>query len=416
MVLVGILIRLVNFLLPKSYWGDERFSIELASKPLWDILLGSFHDVHPPLYFILLGVFEPTPHSHFILWPRIASFLAGIAILILSYKLSTLWFGKQVGKITLFLVALSPYALQAGQETRGYGLASALVLACLYAATHKKVKTAALFGILAVWTEHYSWLVLLPIAALGAWPVAYLVLLGGFPMLALGVRQALYSEHVFHAYRVAEYSDLIWKKVGGLALHFSTGYRYSMLEWAEIPWQDSLFQFSIVITILMVSLALIGLARLRGKYLNLMLLGLVLPIMLLTATYPIRVDARYFAMLWPLYIMLVAVGLAWIDSFLRVFSMTLIGACLALGMAYQVCLPYDPIHKEDWASANTYVAALSPYYDGVLVTKLTNMQAHVREQHRNEVIAENPEYEYDGETRFPEDGLVVVYKLRSRSE
>lgn len=409
MILIGILLRLINYFSPKSLWSDEFWSIELATKSLKDVLVGSFQDVHPPLYFIFLHLTSS--------YPRLVSLCAGLVVLVLSERLARRLFGREVGFITAVMVALSGYALHSGQEVRGYALASAFVLGAIYASTFKKqFVLACILGVCAVFTEHYAWFLVPAFLLVRCYWIPWVMILAGFPMLFLGFVQAFISEHVHDLSRVAEYLNAPWmvKKIVGIFFHFSTGYRYAMLEWSSIPWKDPLFQLCAIVTVLMGSLFFYGLVRMNRRA-RMMPIGLfLLPLIFLAVVYPIRLDSRYLAFAWPIYMITVAYGLSRLEVFFRACLVAPIIFCLFSVSVYQINLPYDPKHKEDWRALEEYVQRTLPDYDGHYHIGVTNMNKSVSDRQRKELEEEFIGLEYDGEERFPKDGLAVVYKFKRK--
>ena len=118
----------LRFVTKSPLWLDEALSVNIARLPLGDITGALRHDGHPPLYYVLL-------HG----WMR--AFGEGdVAVRALSGVFSLLaipltWIagrrlgGTRVAWYALGVLALSPYALRYGTETRMYSLVMVLVLA-----------------------------------------------------------------------------------------------------------------------------------------------------------------------------------------------------------------------------------------------------------------------------------------------
>jgi mannosyltransferase len=115
----------------QSLWYDEAVSIHLATKDLAALTLHTAGDIHPPLYYYLL---------HF--WVLVAgssefsaaflSLLFGLILVALSYRLAREACGSNVGLLTAFLIAVSPFNLWYSQEMRMYTLGAFLGLTTLY--------------------------------------------------------------------------------------------------------------------------------------------------------------------------------------------------------------------------------------------------------------------------------------------
>lgn len=125
-----------------SIWWDESLSWDRATQDLPAILSNTIriqnvetHDLHPPLYFVLLhfavlalGV------SEFAL--RVLSTFANLLTLALLYPLTRTIAGRRrvpVGLLTVLFAALSPFYVWYSQEARPYALVLLWSLLALYA-------------------------------------------------------------------------------------------------------------------------------------------------------------------------------------------------------------------------------------------------------------------------------------------
>jgi mannosyltransferase len=132
-----VLIILLTFLLRlyrlgyRSIWYDEGVSIHLAMKDLRDLTLHTAGDIHPPLYYYLLHfwILAAGPSEFSVAF---LSLFFGILIIPLSYRLATYLYGKGIGLLTAFLIAISPFNLWYSQEIRMYTLGASLGLITLY--------------------------------------------------------------------------------------------------------------------------------------------------------------------------------------------------------------------------------------------------------------------------------------------
>lgn len=132
-VAVGVAARFV----PRNdLWLDEALSVNIASRPLLDIPDALRHDGHPPLYYWLLHLWMQVVGSGD-WWVRALSGLFGLAALPLAYlagrrlgrrRGSEGLGARRTGLIALALYAVMPYAVRYSTETRMYSLVSALVL------------------------------------------------------------------------------------------------------------------------------------------------------------------------------------------------------------------------------------------------------------------------------------------------
>ncbi|MBI3316180.1 MAG: glycosyltransferase family 39 protein [Candidatus Omnitrophica bacterium] len=244
---IGLLLRVLMLTGPKSFWGDEWFSLGLAQRSFAEVFWASIHDVHPPFYFLLLRAavccFGQGEWAF-----RLVSFVAGLGTLAAVYRLSRLIFQNQTARWAIFLTAISPYWLQSSNEVRSYSLlgflASLTAVFFAEALCHPEKKfwkwAYAMSAIFLVYTEHYGWfLVAAAIAAqgylwtrkklpLGLGRAQRVMLIFAVPSLCLIGYQAVFGEHMFDLSRVREYFawPLIFKKIVGIFWHFSSGYRF----------------------------------------------------------------------------------------------------------------------------------------------------------------------------------------------
>lgn len=126
-----------------AIWCDEASSLILSNYPLTGIWEHAAHDVHPPLYFMLL-------HGWIMLFGdslasiRTLSVLPGIATVLLGMWLVRLVAPQRVALLAGFLLALLPTAVRYSQEVRMYSLMGFWLIAATIAlmywvkAPHKK--------------------------------------------------------------------------------------------------------------------------------------------------------------------------------------------------------------------------------------------------------------------------------------
>ena len=170
-----------------SLWWDESLSWYRALQDLPTILSNTIliqnvvtHDLHPPLYFVLLHfAVLLIGTTEFAL--RFASTCANVLTLAMLYPLARLLFGarsKPLGMLTVFFGALSPFYVWYSQEARPYALVLLCSVFTLYALL-RWLKTnpqrfldfrsrwAILFviGLSATLATHYLSFVLLPFFA-----------------------------------------------------------------------------------------------------------------------------------------------------------------------------------------------------------------------------------------------------------
>lgn len=349
-IILGIVIRIAYFLRPRSFWGDEWFSIFLSRQNIKDVIIASLNDVHPPLQFILFHF------GGYRLWP----FIAGILSLYFFSKLSK-------DKLAVLLFAISPYFIHLSGETRGYGFL------CLFS-------ILALLGYrwafpLALFTEHYAWFLLLAI------PFSMLFV----PFMAASLGLIAYqtgAEHAFSLSRGFDWSPIFYlKKITGLFLQFGGGIKYSFL---TVKQAISLLK-SYYLIFFIAPVVFLFYCR-NKKYLKLF----IIPLVLLLIFYPIRLNARYLPFCGLSYLILIAAGFRQMRQKHRwpaflIISFFIIANIISLAWLFSI--NYDPYHREDYIGASKYLKENIKESDGL--------------------IGSRQQVEYYLKQKFPEDGKTI---------
>lgn len=132
LAIIALAFFLQSFLLARpSLWHDEGISIYLASKGLRELLEETGGTDHPPLYFILLHLWiRFAGKSEFAV--RFFSVFWGVISVALLYPLGVRIFKPGSAQLAMLLLAFSPFFIRYAQETRGYTLWVALLLASFY--------------------------------------------------------------------------------------------------------------------------------------------------------------------------------------------------------------------------------------------------------------------------------------------
>ncbi len=117
----------------QSLWNDEGTSVAVAQRDLVTIARDAAHDIHPPLYYELLGawvrLFGTSEAA-----VRSLSALLGVGLVALLYPLGRLLAGRWAGLATAFLAAINPFQVYYSQEARMYMLLAVLSSLAFYAA------------------------------------------------------------------------------------------------------------------------------------------------------------------------------------------------------------------------------------------------------------------------------------------
>lgn len=117
----------------KGMWLDETFSIWMASHSLPELLQWLVKiDQHPPLYYFLLHfwtqLFGDTPYD-----ARLLSALIGAATIPVIYLIGARISDPALGLAAAVLLAVSPFHIYFGQETRMYALLAFNAAVAIYA-------------------------------------------------------------------------------------------------------------------------------------------------------------------------------------------------------------------------------------------------------------------------------------------
>lgn len=157
---------LVLFTISKSsIWFDEAFGVYLSHFNFIEIARYTAADVHPPFYYWLLKIWGMMfGNSELAL--RSMSLLFGCVSIIFGYILTNKLFSKNVARVSLIFMVLSPMMVRYSQEARMYTLVTAIALAATYVLTiainSKKKLPWVIYGILVslgMWTHYFSALV-----------------------------------------------------------------------------------------------------------------------------------------------------------------------------------------------------------------------------------------------------------------
>ncbi|MHB8620656.1 MAG: glycosyltransferase family 39 protein, partial [Chloroflexota bacterium] len=110
----------------QSFWPDEAYSWDLASRPAGDIIHTVIAD-HVPGYFLLLHVWmQLTGQSQYAL--RFLSLIFGVLVVALLISLSRALLGPGPASLAGLLAVANPFLAYYSQETRMYSLLLALAL------------------------------------------------------------------------------------------------------------------------------------------------------------------------------------------------------------------------------------------------------------------------------------------------
>ncbi len=145
-----------------SLWYDETVSALLARKSLTDMWAHTSRDIHPPLYYALLHVWRGVAGGSEYSLAFLSVWFGVVSVALVGY-LGWRIFGRQVGLMAAFLMAINPFSIWYAQEVRMYAIGGFLLLAALKFTLDflETGRIAALLGYvmaaaLLLWTLYYS--------------------------------------------------------------------------------------------------------------------------------------------------------------------------------------------------------------------------------------------------------------------
>ncbi len=345
-----------------SLWHDESWTWGLVQEgPARMLGFLAREDAHPPLYFLLMSGWAKFGSAEF--WLRLPSALAGIASILLIFRLGRRLGGERAGLGAALFLALSPYAVRYSQEARSYALLFLLCLAALDALLDVRdfpdsrawIRLGVLAG--AIVLTHY--LGLLFLVALGA----AIPIWGGFPrrplLLAGLLSLAVFSPWfvpAFHHVRLIESS--FWLPAPTLrGVAFSLG---ELIAGSAAP--------GFALPFLLIPLALPFVLRSRD-FAAWLLLAALPPLfeLLLSLRRPIFYTQTFQYSLIPLFVAS-ALGCARLSLRTGAVAAALLALPLVPGLVRHHARPY----KEDWRGAAARLAQhpgepviLVPGYTGI---------------------------------------------------
>ena len=166
LALVAVLGLVLRVLQRSPLWLDEALSANIAALPIGDIPAALERDGHPPLYYLLLHVWQDVVGDGAFA-VRLLSGLVGLALIPLVWVAAGRLAGHRAAWAAALLVTLNPFVLRYATEARMYELVMVLVVAAWLVADHalrrpdlgRLAVLAALTAAL-LWTHYWGlWLV-----------------------------------------------------------------------------------------------------------------------------------------------------------------------------------------------------------------------------------------------------------------
>lgn len=172
-LLFALILRLWN-LTGISLWLDEGLGIAFAKNPCLEMFYFLRIDVHPPLYYVLLKLLLTVSNS--ITWLRLFSVLCGTGGLAVFYFTFRNRISRKTVLWSLFLLAISPLAINQSHEIRMYGLLFLLANLTIWSALKFSEKPEAgpfipliLFSLAMLYTHYISGIFLAGIIVFIGW-------------------------------------------------------------------------------------------------------------------------------------------------------------------------------------------------------------------------------------------------------
>ena len=177
LILLALALRVVCLQFQPLWW-DEGYSVWFATHPLGQMAALTAEDIHPPLYYALLhgwtGLLGAGPVAL-----RLFSVIVGLLAVPAIYVTGRRLYGRRVGLLAAFLLAINPLHIYYSQEVRMYGLVALLSCATLWAAWRvfatratRRANPLLLYVLLAtaaLYTQYYAVFVPLGLSLYAAW-------------------------------------------------------------------------------------------------------------------------------------------------------------------------------------------------------------------------------------------------------
>lgn len=129
-ILLGVFLRFLN-IEKHSFWCDEFLAISIGKCPIkWIINFITYHDAHPPLFYILVHFWLNFGKSEFIL--RILPLIFGILCIPSGYLLGKKFKNEKTGLLLSFFISLSPPLILWSQLIKSYSFFTFLTILSFY--------------------------------------------------------------------------------------------------------------------------------------------------------------------------------------------------------------------------------------------------------------------------------------------
>lgn len=148
-----------------SAYFDEGYSAYLARFDALTIAGYTALDVHPPLYYVTLNIWQGIVGGG-VAEMRLLSLVFAWVAIVFAFLIVRRWFGRRAALMALLLLVLSPLLIRYASSVRMYTMALAIVFASTYVLLHAVNKGGkklwALYAVLVavgLWTNYFTALV-----------------------------------------------------------------------------------------------------------------------------------------------------------------------------------------------------------------------------------------------------------------
>lgn len=303
----SFLLRLIS--LNQSFWLDESTSANLARDFSLSQIISNFSpaDFHPPLYYLILNVWDSVFGSSEVSL-RFPSILFGVGTVYLVYLITKKISNDRIALVASLLMAIAPLHVYYSQEARMYSQTAFFITLSVYLFLNQKWLYFGISLALAIFSDYLAIFML---------PVFWIYRPKKFKLLSLTPLFFL---------------SFLWSPIFMTQLKAGLGVENSSPEWWKLLGQASFKQFILVpvkfvvgrisfdskivyASIVSSGLLLSGIGVLKSylsiKKLKLIFLWLILPLVLILATSLKVPILSYFRLLYllPAFYILLAFGL-----------------------------------------------------------------------------------------------------------
>lgn len=339
-------------------WIDEAYSVILAQGSLHELLSGLVNDAHPPLYYLILGLWMKLFGSgEFAI--RFFSLIQGLLLIIILYRVGSSFFSPLVGLVAAFIATTNPMNIFYAQTARMYtilpllGLLSILFL--LRALEEDEVSSwigYSISTVAALYTHNYG-LFILPIGwflflrkanyprfkrfFLSQLAVLFLYL----PWLFVLLSQIQAGGHNWISQFMAPISPLFWipKSLEVFSVGAGFPYFFKYLGFGastELEWLSRILFGALLVLGLLECLIQDDDLNKRYALIIYLFFPLVIALLLSISITPLYLIGRYDFVVFPAFCLLIGLGVSKIKNYLLVILV----AVILLGLSVSTLIPY----------------------------------------------------------------------------